>query len=60
MVDDFRFLSARLTRRYEFTVGVAEPHAIVIEIKRKIFLAGFRPMRYRVFIDGQLVQTYEG
>ena len=60
VVKDFRMLSLRLTKRYELTVGVNEKHDIVIEKKRKLFLAGLRPMRYRIFIDGQLVQTYEG
>jgi hypothetical protein len=41
-------------------VGINEKHHVVIEKKRKLFLAGLRPMQYRVFIDGQLAQTYEG
>jgi len=60
VVKDFRLLSARLTKRYEFTVGNQERHHIMIEKKRKLFLAGLRPQRYRIFIDGQLAQTYEG
>jgi hypothetical protein len=60
LVKDFRMLSLRLTKRYEFTVGSSELHQIAIEKKRKLLLAGFRPQRYRIFIDGQLAQTYEG
>ena len=60
IVKDFRMLSLFLTKRYEFTVGVREQHQIIIEKKRKLFLAGFRPQTYRIFIDGNLVQTYEG
>jgi len=60
LVRDFRMLSLRLTKRYEFTVGVQERHHIAIEKRRKLFLAGFQPQKYRIFIDGQLVQTYEG
>jgi hypothetical protein len=60
LVKDFRMLSLKLTKRYEFTVGAQEQHHIAIEKKRKLFLAGFRPQQYQVFIDGQLVQTYEG
>jgi hypothetical protein len=60
LVKDFRMFSLRLTKRYEFTVGTQELHQIAIEKKRKLFLAGFRPQRYRIFIDGQLAQTYEG
>ena len=59
-VKDFRMLSLRLTKRYELTVGENEKHQVAIEKKRKLFLAGLRPMRYRIFIDGQLMQTYEG
>jgi hypothetical protein len=60
LVKDFRMFSLKLTKRYEFEVGIQERHQIAIEKKRKLFLAGLRPMQYRVFIDGQLVQTYEG
>ena len=59
-VKDFRIASLKLTKRYELTVGVNEKHHVAIEKKRKLFLAGMRPQQYRVFIDGQLVQTYEG
>jgi hypothetical protein len=60
LVKDFRMLSLRLTKRYEFSVGAQEIHQVAIEKKRKLFLAGFRPQQYRIFIDGQLAQTYEG
>ena len=60
LVKDFRMFSLKLTKRYEFSVGTSEQHQIAIEKKRKLFLAGLRPQQYRVFIDGQLVQTYEG
>lgn len=60
VVKDFRMFSLKLTKRYELTVGVKEKHHVVIEKKRKLFLAGIRPQQYRVFIDGQLAQTYEG
>jgi len=59
-VKDFRMFSVSLTKRYEFTVGEQEKHDIIIEKKRKLFLAGLRPQQYRIFIDGQLVQTHEG
>jgi hypothetical protein len=60
VVKDFRMFSLSLTKRYQFTVGVRERHDVIIEKKRKLFLAGVRPQQYRIFIDGQLVQTYEG
>jgi len=60
LVKDFRMLSLRLTKRYEFTVGAQEQHHIAIEKRRRLLLAGFQPQKYSIFIDGQLVQTYEG
>jgi len=60
LVKDFRMFSLKLTKRYEFAVGNEERHQIVIEKKRKLFLAGLRPQQYRIFIDGTLVQTHEG
>jgi hypothetical protein len=60
VVKDFRFASLKLTKRYDFVVGVNEKHHVTIEKTRKLFLAGLRPQQYRVLIDGQLVQTYEG
>lgn len=59
-ITDFRMFSLSLTKRYELTVGVNEKHHVAIEKERKLFLAGLRPQQYRVFIDGQLVQTHEG
>jgi hypothetical protein len=59
-INELRLFSLSLTKRYEFEVGEQERHQVVIEKKRKLFLAGLRPQRYRVFIDGQVVQTYEG
>ena len=59
-IKDLRMFSLSLTKRYEFIVGVNERHQVAIEKKRKLFLAGLRPMQYRIYIDGQLVQTYEG
>jgi hypothetical protein len=60
VIKDFRIASLKLTKRYELVVGVNEKHHIAIEKKRKLFLAGMRPQQYRVFIDGKLVQTYQG
>ena len=59
-IKDFRFASLKLTKRYELMVGVNEKHHVAIEKRRKLFLAGLRPQQYRIFIDAQLVQTYEG
>jgi len=59
-IKDFRFASLKLTKRYELMVGVNEKHHVAIEKRRKLLLAGLRPQQYRIFIDGQLVQTYEG
>jgi hypothetical protein len=57
---DFRIASVRLVKRYELTVGDREAHSVVIEKERKLFFAGFRKQKYRVLIDGRLVQEHEG
>jgi hypothetical protein len=55
---DRMILSFRLTKRYEFTVGHAEQHAVAIEKRRALMFGGMLPSTYRVFIDGQHVQTF--
>ena len=60
VVNELHVLSVKLTKRYDFVVGIAEKHHVAIEKKRKLLLAGFQPQQYRIFIDGHLVQTYEG
>ena len=60
IVDEVRTISVSLTKRYDFVVGLAEKHHVTIEKERKLLLAGIQPQQYRIFIDGHLVQTYEG
>ena len=60
VVRDFRLFSLRLTAEYTFEVGKNERHEVRIEKKRKLFLAGLRQQKYRVFIDNQLIEEYEG
>jgi hypothetical protein len=60
VVTDFRMLSLRLTVAYSFNVGERERHAVRIEKQRKLFLAGLRKQKYRVFVDERLIKGYEG
>jgi Fas apoptotic inhibitory molecule (FAIM1) len=60
VVRDLRMLSVSLVKRYEFNVGTQEPHQVTIEKQRKLLLAGFRKQKYRVFVDGKLIQSYKG
>lgn len=60
VVNELRMFSLSLVKAYEFTVGVNERHAVRIEKHRKLFFAGLRNQKYRVFIDGQLLREYEG
>lgn len=53
-------LSFSLVTKYECIVGVQERHHVLIERERKLFLAGLRPQKYRVYVDGQLIREYEG
>jgi len=50
-----RIYGTSLTRNYEVSVGVSEPHAIRIEKTRKRFLAGYRRQTFKVFVDEELV-----
>jgi len=50
----------QVMRRYEFQVGRAETHQVVIEHWRPLILAGFLPQTYRVFADGRLVREVHG
>lgn len=49
--------SFRLTQNYAFTL---DGHEIVIEKKRPLLFAGFRPCEYRVLVNGALVCERSG
>jgi hypothetical protein len=57
-----RFLVFHLgrTRRYQFAVGDRERHTALIEMRRHLVFGAFRPWTYRIFVDGELVQTEQG
>lgn len=52
--------SFRRIRRREFTVGLSEPHEVIIEKERPLLFPAFRPNTYRVFVDGALVHEQRG
>ena len=60
VVTDFRFLSFDQVQKYEFAVGDSERHEVVIEKERKLWFAGCLKQKYRVLVDGNLVQEHEG
>ena len=60
VINDLRMFSLSLTKTYDFYVGVNERHAVRIEKIRKLFLAGLRKQKWRVYIDGQLMSEQEG
>jgi hypothetical protein len=41
-------------------VGEHERHSVRIEKERKLFMAGLRKQKYRVYVDGRLLSEYEG
>ena len=55
-----RIISFSLTKVYEFDVGVAEKHEVKIEIKRKLFFAGFREYTANVYIDNVFLYNFKG
>ena len=60
VINELRVFSLSLVRKYEFFVGTEERHAVRIEKERKLFLAGLRNQKYRVYVDGRLIREYEG
>lgn len=60
VISELRMFSLSLVKTYEFPVGTGERHMVKIEKERKLFLAGLRKQKYRVYIDGQFIREYEG
>ena len=52
IVREFSMFSLSTVRRFEFKVGVAEPHDVVIEKSRKRVLGGLLPQKCTVIVDG--------
>jgi hypothetical protein len=51
-------LGPSATRKFEFSVGEAEVHEVLIEKISPRFLGGARKQRCRAFVDGELVGEY--
>jgi hypothetical protein len=60
VINELRMFSLSLVKTYDFFVGTGERHAVRIEKERKLFMAGLRKQKYRVYVDGQLIREYEG
>jgi hypothetical protein len=60
VISELNMFSFSLVKAYEFFVGVNERHAVKIEKERKLFLAGLRKQKYRVYVDGHLIREEEG
>jgi hypothetical protein len=60
VISELRMFSLSLVKAYEFDVGVHERHHVKIEKERKLFFAGLRKQKWRVYIDGQLMQEQDG
>ena len=54
------YVDIQLVQRWEVRVGNREQHVVVVEKERERLLAGLRPQKYRVFIDGNLVKQCRG
>ena len=54
------YVSFPLCRRYEFVVGQAEQHTVILEKQRPLLFAGIRPHIYRVLVDGKPVFEKQG
>lgn len=52
VIRDFRLFSLRLTKCYEFSVGVEEQHVVTIKKVRHAAFAGFRPQDVYAYVNG--------
>ncbi|MFU8771133.1 MAG: hypothetical protein ACNA8H_01800 [Anaerolineales bacterium] len=52
--------SIKKTEGFRFTVGDQEQHEVLIEKKRPLIFPGLRRQKYAIFVDGSLVEEYEG
>ena len=50
--------SLKTTKQYPLTVGTSETHQVVIEQIRKRWFGGFRDQRFRVLVDGNLLEEH--
>lgn len=57
VLNPFTHFSLKLTSSNSCKVYGSE---VVVEKTRKLLFAGFRPSKYRVFVDGLLVAEHEG
>lgn len=60
VVKQTQLISLTTTTRHPFTVGVEEKHEVVIEKKRKLMYAAFRPQVAIVYVDGRVIGQYDG
>ncbi|TVX96230.1 hypothetical protein [Cohnella terricola] len=60
LIKDFIIISVSLTKTYNLEIGVEERHKVKIEKTRKLFFAGLRKTKYKVYIDGVLTNEFEG
>ncbi len=60
VIREKNMFSLSLVRKFEFEVGLNERHTVRIEKERKLFLAGVRNQKYRVYVDGHLIREHEG
>ena len=53
-------LEVEVVQKWTFEVGAQERHQVRIEKEREKLFAPLRPHTYRVFVDGQLVDSQRG
>jgi hypothetical protein len=54
----FSLFRSTKVRKFEFSVGEPESHAVVIEKTKPRFMGGARRQRCRAFVDGELYGEY--
>lgn len=55
VLDPRTHFSINLVKRIQFELGTAEKNKVIIEKKRPLLFAGFRPHTYRVYANDKLL-----
>jgi len=52
--------SPKQKNSYQFSVGLAETHKVLVEHTRAVMLGGILPQKFEFFVNGKLHTTYKG
>ncbi len=60
LLNPFTHFNLKLEKVYELKIGDTQQHFLTIKHIRPLFLAGFRPHRFQVWVDGNFFIDHTG